>query len=100
VVRAVYETEPLTASGAWRPWGVEVSTSFSKATALAQFGRLKQHYASLLGGREPFVLPERNLSRGRRSLYMVQIGSDSREDSTALCAQLRSAGGACIVQKN
>ena len=100
VVRAVYETEPLTASGAWRPWGVQVSTSFSKATALAQFGRLKQHYASLLGGREPFVLPERNLSRGRRSLYMVQIGSDSREDATALCTQLRSAGGACIVQKN
>ena len=100
VVRAVYETEPLTASGAWRPWGVQVSTSFSKATALAQFGRLKQHYASLLGAREPFVLPERNLSRGRRSLYMVQIGSDSRDDATALCTQLRSAGGACIVQKN
>ena len=44
VVRAVYETEPLTASGAWRPWGVHVSTSFSKAKALAQFGRLKRQY--------------------------------------------------------
>ena len=42
VVRAVYETEPLTASGAWRPWGVQVSTSFSKAKALAQFARLKR----------------------------------------------------------
>jgi hypothetical protein len=58
VVRAVYETEPLTASGAWRPWGVQVSTSFSKAKALAQFGRLKRQYTSLLA-REPFVLPER-----------------------------------------
>jgi hypothetical protein len=100
VVRAVYETEPLTASGAWRPWGVQVSTSFSKAQALAQFGRLKQRHASLLGSREPFVLPERNLSRGRRNLYMVQIGADSRDDAAALCALLRSAGGACIVQKN
>lgn len=100
VVRAVYETEPLTASGAWRPWGVHVSTSFSKAKALAQFGRLKRQHVSLLGDREPLVLPERNLSRGRRSLYMVQIGSDSREDAAKLCAQLRSAGGACIVQKN
>jgi hypothetical protein len=100
VVRAVYETEPLTASGAWRPWGVQVSTSFSKAKALAQFGRLKRQYTSLLSAREPFVLPERNLSRGRRSMYMVQIGSDSRDDATALCASLRSAGGACIVQKN
>ncbi|HAH65231.1 MAG TPA: lytic transglycosylase [Rhizobiales bacterium] len=100
VVRAVYETEPLTASGAWRPWGVHVSTAFSKAKALAQFGRLRGQYASVLADREPFVLPERNLSRGRRYLYMVQIGADSREDAAKLCGQLRSIGGACIVQKN
>jgi Transglycosylase SLT domain/SPOR domain len=100
VVRAVYETEPLTASGAWRPWGVNVSTSFSKAKALAQFGRLKQAHGSLLGGRDPFVQPARNLSRGRRSMYLVQIGADNRADAEKLCTQLRSDGGACIVQKN
>src|ERR1700693_1725621 len=100
VVRAVYETEPLTASGAWRPWGVHVSTAFSKAKALAQFGRLRGQFASALADREPFVLPEQNLSRGRRYLYMVQIGADSRDDATKLCTQLRSVGGACIVQKN
>jgi hypothetical protein len=100
VVRAVFESEPLTASGAWRPWGVHVSTSFSKAKALAQFGRLKRQHAALLGEREPFVLPERNLSRGRRYMYMVQIGADSRDDAAKLCAKLRSDGGACIVQKN
>jgi hypothetical protein len=100
VVRAVYETEPLTASGAWRPWGVNVSTSFSKAKALAQFGRLKRQYTSLLGDRDPFVQPERNLSRGRRSMYLVQIGADNRTDAEKLCASLRAAGGACIVEKN
>ncbi|MGD9500992.1 MAG: transglycosylase SLT domain-containing protein [Methyloceanibacter sp.] len=100
VVRAVYETEPLTASGAWRPWGVHVSTSFSKAKALAQFGRLKQAHQPLLGSREPFVVPERNLSRGRRAMYLVQIGADSRDDADALCKRLRAEGGACIVQKN
>ena len=100
VVRAVYETEPLTASGAWRPWGIQVSTSFSKAKALSQFGRLKARYASMLADREPFVVPERNLSRGRRYLYMVQIGADSRDDAGTLCAQFRAKGGACIVQKN
>ncbi len=41
VVRAVYETEPLTVSGAWRPWGVQVSTSFSKARALAAIRALE-----------------------------------------------------------
>ena len=56
--------------------------------------------ASVLADREPFVLPERNLSRGRRYLYMVQIGADSRDDAAKLCAQLRADGGACIVQKN
>jgi Transglycosylase SLT domain/SPOR domain len=100
VVRAVYKTEPLTASGAWRPWGIQVSTSFSKARALSMFSRLKQRYASVLSDREPFVLPERNLSRGRRELYMVQIGADSRDEAGKLCAELRSRGGACIVQKN
>jgi hypothetical protein len=61
---------------------------------------LKSAHQALLGEREPFVLPERNLSRGRRYLYMVQIGADSRDDATKLCAQLRSDGGACIVQRN
>lgn len=100
VVRAVYETEPLTASGAWRPWGAQISTSFSKARALAQFNRMRARYANVLADRDPFVLPERNLSRGRRSLYMVQIGADSRDDATKLCEALRRKGGACIVQKN
>jgi Transglycosylase SLT domain len=100
VVRAVYETEPLAASGAWRPWGVNVSTSFSKANALDKFGRLKRAHAALLGSREPFILPMRNLSRGRRSMYLVQIGADSRKDASTLCASLRAEGGACIVRKN
>jgi hypothetical protein len=100
VVRAVYETEPLTASGAWRPWGAQISTSFSKAKALSQFARTKARYGAVLSEREPFVLPQRNLSRGRRALYMVQIGADSRKDAQSLCAALREKGGACIVQKN
>ena len=54
----------------------------------------------MLADRDPFVVPERNLSRGRRSLYMVQIGADSRDDAAKLCAKLQAVGGACIVQKN
>jgi hypothetical protein len=30
----------------------------------------------------------------------VQIGADNRADAGKLCAELRSRGGACIVQKN
>jgi hypothetical protein len=100
VVRAVYETEPLTASGAWRPWGAHVSTAFSKARALAMFARLKRQHGSVFADLEPFVLPKRNLSRGRGYMYMVEIGADNREDAGKICAALRSDGGACIVQKN
>ena len=100
VVRAVYETEPLTASGAWRPWGAHVSSAFSKSKALAQFARIRRQHEAVLGSREPFVTPARNLSRGRRVMYQVQIGADSRADAGKICAALRSAGGACIVQKN
>jgi hypothetical protein len=100
VVRAVYESAPLTASGAWRPWGAHVSTAFSKAKALAQFARLRARYGSVLASSDPFVQPERNLSRGRRSMYAVQIGADSRAEADKLCAALRAKGGACIVQRN
>jgi hypothetical protein len=100
VVRAVYETEPLTASAAWRPWGVHVSTAFSKAKALAWFARLKQQHVSVLADAEPLVMPERNLSRGWRYLYMVEIGAESRDEADALCKRLRASGGACVVQKN
>jgi len=100
VVRAVYETSPLTASGAWRPWGAHVSTAFSKTKALAQFARLRRAHTAVLADREPFVVPKRNLSRGRRALYMVQIGAESRRDARDICAALRKDGGACIVQKN
>jgi len=100
VVRAVYETEPLTASGAWRPWGAHVSSAFSKAKALAMFARLRREHVLVLADREPFVTPVRNLSRGRRALYQVQIGADSRADAGNICAALRRDGGACIVEKN
>ena len=100
VVRAVYESEPLTASGAWRPWGAHVSSAFSKSKALAQFARLKARYGAVLADRDPFVVPQRNLSRGRRSMYTVQVGANSREDANKLCTQLRAKGGACMVQKN
>ncbi len=53
VVRAVYETEPLTASGAWRPWGAHVSTSFSKAKALASSTRLNGSTRRCLASASP-----------------------------------------------
>lgn len=101
VVRAFFGTPgPLTASSHWRPWGAHVSTAFSKSKALAHYSRLKRAHSRVLGDTQPYVFPTRNRSRGRRPLYMVQIGASSRSEAQKVCAALRRDGGACIVRKN
>ncbi|ODR97217.1 hypothetical protein AUC70_13250 [Methyloceanibacter stevinii] len=100
VVRAFADTSPLTASARWRPWGAQVSVAFSKSKALSKYARLKRTYGSALGEADPYVFPKRNRSRGRRPLYMVQIGASSRSEAQDVCAALRREGGACIVTKN
>ena len=100
VVRAVAETSPLTASARWRPWGAQVSVAFSKSKALAKYARLKRAHESTLGEADPYVFPKRNRSRGRRPLYMVQVGASSRGEAQEVCAALRREGGACVVTKN
>ena len=37
---------------------------------------------------------------GRRGIYAVRIGANSRAEADNVCAALRSSGGACIVTKN
>jgi hypothetical protein len=98
VVRAVSETKPPQAVR--RPWGVQLAAGFSRSAALARFNRLKGQYGSVLGGEQPFVSSKRNLSRGRRQLYTVQVGANSSQAASALCSKIRARGGACIVRKN
>ena len=111
IVRAIYKPEPLAPSAAPKPkavtlsvprqpWAVHVTTAFSKAKALSEFAQAKSRFHSVLAGRYPSVKPEHNLSRGRLTMYMVQIRTKTRADAEALCAKLRSSGGACMVQKN
>jgi hypothetical protein len=81
-------------------WGVEIATSFSKEDALDQFNRAKQDYADVLGTYEPIIVTSCDLHMGTDLQYSARIGMDSREDADALCAKIRTAGGACVVQKN
>ncbi|WP_204310730.1 SPOR domain-containing protein [Escherichia coli] len=37
---------------------------------------------------------------GRRGIYAVRIGADTRGAANAICAKLHGAGGACIVLRN
>ena len=38
--------------------------------------------------------------RGRRGVYAVRIGAETRKEADAICQRLRGSGGACIVLRN
>jgi hypothetical protein len=83
-----------------RSLGVEISASFFKNEALADFNSAKQDYPEILGSYEPLVVETCDLHMGTKLRYSARIGVDSREEAERLCTQLQAAGGACILQKN
>jgi Transglycosylase SLT domain/SPOR domain len=88
---------PLVSSPAWGPWGVQLAGNWSEGSVLAAYERLRRKYASILGDRLPLVMYAR---RGSGSAFVVRVSEKSRTDANALCAKLRAAGGACVVQLN
>lgn len=82
-----------------KPWGVQVAGNFRRAAALRQWQRVRGQFASLLADHEPVVSRVRT-PIGRRGIYAVRIGADSRAEADTICARLRAAGGACIVMRN
>ena len=85
--------------GDWKPWGVQLGSHFSRDVAERIFERVQADYA-VLAGEEPIFVPERNRSFGARARITVRVGRDTREESQALCAKIRQAGGFCLVEKN
>ena len=84
----------------WWPWGVQVAAHFTRSVALSAYSRVKSRHASLIGDEEPMVVQDRAPSRGRKQLFTVRIGADSRAAAQEICQKLRTAGGACVVMKN
>lgn len=82
------------------PWGVQLATDFSRGKVAGMFSVLRQRHSKLLAGAAPLYVPERNLSRGRRSMIALRVGAETREDALKLCQRLRADGGICTVQKN
>jgi hypothetical protein len=87
----------LKSNPAWGPWGIQLAGNWSEGGVLANYERLRRKYAAVLGDRLPLVLYAR---RGAGSTFVVRVSEKSRTDADALCAQLRAAGGACIVIRN
>lgn len=81
-----------------KPWGVQVAGNFRRNAAIRQYQRLKGRIA-LLADYEPVVSRVRS-PIGRRGIYAVRIGVDSRSDADDVCRKLRAAGGSCVVMRN
>jgi hypothetical protein len=92
--------ERRVSDGVAKPWGVELSASFSRTKALNFYSAAASRYGALLAGRDPSILRTRNRSRGTDDFYQIRVGADTRLEANKLCASLRAAGGACMVLRN
>ena len=72
-------------------WGVELVGGPTDETALAAYRRFEQRYASILGGRQVYVV-HYGLGPGTMGWAHVRVGADDRSSADKLCADLRSAG--------
>jgi hypothetical protein len=82
-----------------KPWGVQVAGNFRRAAALSQWNGVKRRFPALLKGHDPVVSRVRT-PIGRRGIYAVRIGADSKAKADNICQKLQSIGGACIVVRN
>jgi hypothetical protein len=82
------------------PWGVQLSAGFSRDQALAAYSAIASRFEKALSGRDPIILNGILRTRGTRTFYQVRVGEQTRESANALCANIRRAGGACMVLRN
>jgi len=84
---------------AMRPWGVQVAGNFRQSAAMRQLDWVRARFPEVFSGRDA-VMSRVRTPIGRRGIYAVRIGADSRGEADMICAKLRSAGGSCVVMRN
>jgi len=82
-----------------KPWGIQVAGNFRRAAAVGQYQRMRGRLGAVLEDHEPVVSRVRS-PLGRRGIYAVRIGADSRREAGEICTRLRAAGGSCVVMRN
>ena len=82
-----------------KPWGVQVAGNFRQSAASRQWERVRRAHPAVLS-KYRAVISRMRTPIGRRGIYAVRIGANSRAEADKVCAALRSSGGACIVTKN
>ena len=78
-------------------YGVQLASSPVEADANAAFAKLKKKYPAQLGGLTATV---HKAETGDKPVYRVRVGGMTQDEAKALCTQLQTAGGACLVMHN
>lgn len=81
------------------PWGVQVAGNFRRSAALNQWLRVRSRFPALLASHDPVISRVRT-PIGRRGIYAVRIGADTRANADTICQKLHSVGGSCLVMRN
>jgi len=96
---AIMSTTVAMASINVMPWGVQVAGNFRRSAALNQWLRVRSRFPALLANHDPVISRVRT-PIGRRGIYAVRIGADTRADADTICQKLHSVGGSCLVMRN
>lgn len=83
----------------WQPWGAQVAGNVRQGAALRQFARLQSRYPRIIGDAAPMVVHAR-AGLGRKRIWSMRIGAESRSAAERICTRLRTVGGACVVRRN
>jgi Trypsin-like peptidase domain len=81
-------------------WGMQLTSAWSESEAWAKYRLIQKQYASLIGDREPMVVPTRGIGLGTAMRYNIRIGDNDRAYLERFCQKLIAAGGACVVLDN
>lgn len=81
------------------PWAVQLAGNKRRPAAIQQFERVKARFSKLLAGQEVAVSRVRS-PMGRRGIYVVRVGLESRKGADQLCLSVQKSGGFCIVRRN
>ncbi len=82
-----------------QPWAIQVAGNFRRAAAVRQWEHVRRKVGGEIASATAHVARVRS-PMGRRGIYAVRIGADSRGEADRVCRQLRARGGACVVMKN
>lgn len=90
-VAAAPAAAPATPGG----YVIQIASQPTAEAAQKSYASMAQKYASVIGGRGVDI--RKADVPGKGTYYRVRVTAGSKEDATALCTRLKSAGGGCFV---